>query len=245
MATKDRIKEKIEALLSKTVDNGCTEDEALAAAEKAAQLMLQYEIEVGEIGLRRDAATCKAIWVPYAFYGRRPIGGGVAVGAAELFGCRVWATGKQVCFFGLAQDAECAARTFQTITAAMLAEMARFKNSETYRTTQACHGTHGKSLMISFLAGMGRRLYARLVELKNAGDRARNAAAAGGGTSLVVVKEAIVSDELAKLGLRIGAARKSRTTLRSHSAFSAGAAAGDRVALNKSVAGGRLELGVE
>lgn len=240
MNTKDRIKAKIEALLSKTVDNGCTEDEALAAAEKAAQLMLQYEIEVGEIGLRRDAATCKAIWVPYAFYGRKPIGGGVAVGAAELFGCRVWATGKQVCFFGLAQDAECAARTFQTITAAMLAEMARFKRSDTYHT-QACHGTHGKSLMTSFLAGMGRRLYARLVELKNAGDRARNAAA-GGGTSLVVVKEAIVSDELAKLGLRIGAARKSRTTLRSHSAFSAGAAAGDRVALNKSVAGGRLEL---
>lgn len=244
MNTKDRIKAKIEALLSKTVDNGCTEDEALAAAEKAAQLMLQYEIEVGEIGLRRDAATCKAIWAPLAFYGRKPIGGGVAVGAAQLFGCRAWQDGKRVCFFGLAQDAECAARTFQTITAAMLAEMARFKRSETYRTTQACHGTHGKSLMTSFLAGMGRRLYARLVELKNAGDLARNAAA-GGGTSLVVVKEAIVSDELAKLGWQIHAPRKSRTTLRSHSAFNAGVYAGNRVALNKSVAGGRLELGVE
>lgn len=242
MATKDRIKAKIEALLSKTVDNGCTEDEALAAAEKAAQLMLQYEIEVGEIGLRRDAATCKAIWVPYAFYGRKPIGGGVAVGAAQLFGCRAWQDGKRVCFFGLAQDAECAARTFQTITAAMLAEMARFKRSDTYHTL-ACHGTHGKSLMTSFLAGMGRRLYARLVELKNAGDHARNAAAAaGGGTSLVVVKEAIVSDELAKLGWQIHAPRKSRTTLRSHSAFNAGIDAGDRVALNKSVASGRLEL---
>jgi len=66
MTTKEKIKAKIEALLAKTVDNGATEAEAKAAAEKAAALMLQYEIEAGEIGIRKEAKNCKAVWVNYS-----------------------------------------------------------------------------------------------------------------------------------------------------------------------------------
>ena len=42
-AKRDKIIAKVQALLTKTIENGCTEDEALAATEAAARLMEEYD----------------------------------------------------------------------------------------------------------------------------------------------------------------------------------------------------------
>jgi hypothetical protein len=44
------IKAKIEKLLVKTVDNGCTMAEATAAAKMAQELVKKYHIELAEVG---------------------------------------------------------------------------------------------------------------------------------------------------------------------------------------------------
>ena len=239
MITKEKIKVKIEALLSKTVDNGATEAEALAAAEKAASLMLQYEIEAGEIGIRKEAKNCKAVWVNYSKYGKTAIARGTAVGVAKLFDCRVWeSVGTRVAFFGLEKDAEIAGYVFSCITNAILSEVETYKTSRSYHEDLAL-GHHGKSLVTSFLAGIERRIYVRLVEMARQKDAERPATT---GTSLVVVKEQVVSEELNKLGINIGRAQKSKHTIRSDGAYAAGDSAGKRVSINKGVTSGTRTL---
>lgn len=67
-----KIKRRIRGLLSKTVDAGVTEGEAMLAAAKAAELLEKYDIElaelqepvdeVGRVMLHIDPATSDALW---------------------------------------------------------------------------------------------------------------------------------------------------------------------------------------
>lgn len=50
------IKAKIEKLLSKTVENGCTMAEAIAAAKMVQKLIGKYHIELAEIGNKKETA---------------------------------------------------------------------------------------------------------------------------------------------------------------------------------------------
>ena len=54
MDNKDAIKARIVALRAKTVANGCTEAEAMAALEMASKLMAKYAIAEDEIGTKKD-----------------------------------------------------------------------------------------------------------------------------------------------------------------------------------------------
>lgn len=239
MTNKEKIKAKIEALLAKTTENGATEAEAMAAAEKAASLMLQYEIEAGEIGIRAEAKNCKAVWANYSKYGKTAIARGAAVGVAKLFDCRVWEdAGVRVAFFGLEKDVEIAGYVFACITNAILAETETYKISRSYHEDLA-RGYHGKTLVTSFLAGIERRIYVRLVEMARQKDAERPATT---GASLVVVKDQVVSEEFSKLGINLGRAQKSKRTIRSHGAYAAGDSAGQRVSINKGVASGTRAL---
>jgi len=47
--SKDRLLRRIRALLAKTVENGCTEGEAMAAAEKAARMMAEHELSMSDL----------------------------------------------------------------------------------------------------------------------------------------------------------------------------------------------------
>jgi hypothetical protein len=56
MAATERqeIAAKVRALLAKTVDQGCTEQEAIAAAAKAKELMDRYQVDLSEIELEEE-----------------------------------------------------------------------------------------------------------------------------------------------------------------------------------------------
>ena len=54
MADRTSIIEKIRALLSKTVDNGCTEAEMLAALDKAAAMRDAYDVSDEELQLTKE-----------------------------------------------------------------------------------------------------------------------------------------------------------------------------------------------
>ena len=64
---RDRIKERVAKLLNLTLDKGTSENEAIMAAEKAAELMAFYDIEASELSVRSARATkqtraIKRIW---------------------------------------------------------------------------------------------------------------------------------------------------------------------------------------
>jgi hypothetical protein len=54
---RDELIEKIRALMSKTVANGCTEAEALAALDKARAFMDAYEVTEAELQLTKEEAA--------------------------------------------------------------------------------------------------------------------------------------------------------------------------------------------
>ena len=68
-----RVKARIQALAEKTVSNGCTEAEAMAAAEMVGRLLERYALSMEEIDVREE--RCVQIAVPIGGKQRRPIDG--------------------------------------------------------------------------------------------------------------------------------------------------------------------------
>ena len=50
----DKLTARIQALRAKTIDNGCTEDEALTAAAKVAELLDRYDLSLSDVELRAE-----------------------------------------------------------------------------------------------------------------------------------------------------------------------------------------------
>src|SRR6202041_2157013 len=63
-----RVKARIKALADKTVSNGCTEAEAMAAAEMVGRLLERYALSMEAIELR----TARGVQVAVPLGGRRP-----------------------------------------------------------------------------------------------------------------------------------------------------------------------------
>ena len=76
----------------------------------------------------------------------------------------------------------------------------------------------------------------RVRQMKREQRRDIDAACASTGTSIVVVKNAVVESAYSAMGLRLKAARKSTLTV-DRSAWNAGQAAGESVNLSRSLAG--------
>ncbi len=247
--TRAKIVLKLRALLAKTVENGATEHEALAAAEKASELMEEYDLSYTDVEQVRDER-----------YGarRRPFAGGTSRrrthheasmvhGAIQRFcDCKCWYSGVELVFFGSETDTETAHHLADMIRVAMDREWASYLNSP-----QREQGVHGRSLRASFMIGMANRLNKRLDELKAARERNVNRSAttagqtqAGTGRALVLVaKKEIVEERFAKLGLKLGTKASGRTGGQSAGAYRAGQAAGDRVGLNPGLGGSRKQIG--
>jgi len=57
LAALDKLKTRIQALRAKTIDNGCTEDEALSAVAKVAELLDRYDLSLTDVEIRE--APCE------------------------------------------------------------------------------------------------------------------------------------------------------------------------------------------
>ena len=83
----ERVKARIKALAEKTVSNGCTEAEAMAAAAMVGRLLERYALSMDEIDVRE--ARCVQVTVPVGGPRRRPIDGCVPA-IARFCDCKVW-----------------------------------------------------------------------------------------------------------------------------------------------------------
>jgi hypothetical protein len=87
LAELDKLKTRIQALRAKTIDNGCTEDEALSAAAKVAELLDRYDLSLTDVEMRE--VPCERLEYETWRKKRIPIDG--CVGAVAHFcDCRVW-----------------------------------------------------------------------------------------------------------------------------------------------------------
>jgi hypothetical protein len=220
LAELDKLKGRIQGLRAKTIDNGCTEAEALLAAAKVAELLDRYDLSLTDVEIREAPCEQRA----YETRRKKRIPLDDCIGAiANFCDCRVWreknAEGEaRYVFFGLRSDVEVAHYLTEVVDAAVRSELGRFKTSAAYQRFrhQDRHVANA-----SFTLGMVASIADKLTAMKAGRDQNNNST----GRGLVVLKAAVVDAELEKLNLKLRTARRPSRMV-SPTAYEAGEAAG-------------------
>lgn len=229
LAALDRLKVRIQALRAKTVDNGCTEDEALSAAAKVAELLDRYDLSLTDVELR--AAPCERR--AYETHRKKRIPLDDCIGSiANFCDCRVWreknAAGESsYVFFGLRSDIEVAHYLAELIDSAVRAELGRFKTSAAY--AQFRHQERHLA-NASFALGMVASIADKLTAMKASRDQVNHST----GRGLVVLKTSVVDAEFDKLDLKLRTQR-SNSRMVSMTAYEAGGVAGASLAMTPGI----------
>jgi hypothetical protein len=239
-----RVKTRIKALTDKTVANGCTEAEAMAAAEMVGRLLERYALSMDEIEVRQS--RCVQVEIPIGGRRRRPIDGCVPA-IARLCDCKVWlargpkpgedpANGvPRYVFFGFETDTALATYLYKVIERAMATEVLGFRVAK-----PQLRAVRLRRASDSFQHGVAARVAERLEAMhteREAHVRAQRAT----GTALILAKHRVVDDAFAEADVRLvssGAIGRRRIM----GAFREGWAAGDRVNLNRPVSSGQRGL---
>jgi hypothetical protein len=193
----ERVIQRIQALRAKTVDQGCTEAEAMAAAAKVSELLERHDLTLDEVSVRRS--DCEGVSVATGRKRRAAIDSCMPP-IAEFCDCRVWGEqgdhdGLRYVFFGLRADVEAARLLHDLIEAAFETESASFRRGGIY---QALSGGDRRVALNSFQIGLASGISGKLAALKAA---RQTAGAKSTGFDLVAVKHSVVDEEIERLGL--------------------------------------------
>lgn len=234
----NKIIDKVRALLSKTTSNGCTEAEAVAAAHKAGQLIEKYNLELADLKTPEQSEVVSESW-----YGRNKSAmtevNSIAAAVGSFTETQVWRancirpdTGRRghcFQFMGLPLDVEFAIWLMDLFQNSLQIEWKK------YRTTpEFPHSISSAKVKKSFAAGFSSRICSRLKSMQIAQQNERTEAEDQKLGALIVVKEALISSELEKLGLTF---KRARTRYRRHDStiFAAGQVAGGRVTITSGI----------
>jgi hypothetical protein len=223
----DKLKGRLQALRAKTITNGCTEEEALAAAAKVAELLDQHDLSISDLEIREE--QCERSVIETRRKQRQPISACVPA-IAEYCDCKVWLekdeSGIRYIFFGLRPSIEMAHYVYDVVTSAMQGGWELYVKSQ--RVIR-----HRRDEKGSFQFGMAVSIAEKLMAMKADRDEANRRSS---GRDLVVVRHAIVDAEYEKLNLNLRRGRASGKKVEA-SAFQAGQAAGESLALRPGVRG--------
>ncbi len=216
-----KLRLRIAALLAKTVENGCTEGEALSAAAKVAELLDRHALSLSDVEIRDS--PCEQVTFTSRHKKRVPLD--PCIGAIAAFcDCRVWRQkgidgAVNHVFFGLPGDAATARDLAETVDGAIRSELGRYKTSRNY----ARFDTRDRHMVnASFVLGMVTGFAAKL----DAQKAARDAHHRGTGRDLAVVKSSAVDEAFAGLGLVMVEGQGGSRRFIAEGAFDAGSAAG-------------------
>ncbi|WP_292534338.1 DUF2786 domain-containing protein [Methylocystis sp.] len=217
-----RVIERIRGLRAKTIEQGCTEQEALAAADKVGELLERYGLSLSEVELRQQ--PCEGFSIDT---GRRKHGAfdRCVPAIADFCDCRVWSENSprgtlRFVFFGLSVDVEAAHYLYDLVAIAFETETATFKSGTIYAMMV---GGEKRSAVNSFQIGLARGVSAKLETLK----AQRNVAVFNStGRDLVPIKTSVIDEEFEKLGLSLHAKNVSSRRRVLADAYEAGHEAG-------------------
>jgi hypothetical protein len=225
---REKIANKIKELMKKTTANGCSEAEALSAAEMVGKLMNEYDLSMTEIEFKNEEFLTMTIETDSRV--ASPIHN-VVTAIGVYTDCKVWfSRGSKIVysFFGTKRDTEIAHFLYNLLLGAIKRETENYKKTDSYKKSTL----NGRTKTSSFANGMGIRLASRLQEMKR-DQKVENS----NSTALVKVdKMSIVLDQFSKLNMRLKTS-VSKTKAGSYDAYRAGQAAGDRVNINAGLSG--------
>lgn len=184
--TRDKVRAKIQALLSKTTQSGATEAEAIAAASKARELMDKYQISLDGVGLRSDGfSEAQLDMFSYQDPRARLVSALAEYADTRLYHRReAYQRRRLWIIFGLKPDVELGHYTWKMIT----------QLEEKFWETDKRHiGSAAKSAwQHGFYNRMGEKL--REIKLKR---KMEDLLRKKTGTSLIILKDQIVDEEMA------------------------------------------------
>jgi Protein of unknown function (DUF2786) len=225
ISDRQEIAAKVRALLAKTVDTGCTEQEALAAAAKAKELMDRYQVDLSETELEDEGFVRGTAESPEQrkFNVQSWMIGGAIADYCEVKCWRQQADYRQkyrYVFFGLRSDVEFANWLLKGLEAFIWQKADEFGGSYFDKR--------------NFAMGCAERIAERLwAEVK---ARKQKPVTMSSGRDLVVVKHAIVQREFDKLRMKLTTVYRSGPCCGgSEDARSAGYQAGDGASFGRPV----------
>lgn len=231
---REKIAARVRALLRMTEEKGCSEAEAMTAAEKAAELMAEYALAAEDLSDIKDEKFGKRSRKGYAHYkGRRAYYHEVqfcTTAIAKFFDCEHYfnASDAELVYFGSELDTELAHYLTDRVRSAMDIGWALFMKTFEYRVEKE-GGTHPKTMRAQYMYGFSARVRQRLNEMKEA--QKKTVAASTNANALVVCKQAIVKERFKETGIKVASSSTSGA-LPSASARNAGARDGSSVTLN-------------
>jgi len=224
MTDREKLFKRIRALAAMTVENGCTEDEAITAARKLADMLEAHNVTLDEAMLREnpfarhdeahDDAVGERMWKP-------------ALAISELTGTRFWRGRAGVrpyraTFFGFDHEVEVAKYLFAIVLRAMQDGRARVE-----REVALFAPIRRRMRVAAFLDGMADTLASRIRELILPTPT---------GTGLIVLRNALIDDAIEAAGIKLGDTR-GRPSRSADADYRRGVEAGEAVNLNRGVAG--------
>lgn len=232
----EKVKSRIRALLQKTSDKGCTEQEAMSAADKVGQLLDAYNLTMNEVLVHM--ATCEIKKFYLNFVNRHPFAGCVTH-IADFCDCKVWRKTlkfehkTEYVFFGFTHDIEYAVFLSETIFGALESEVENFKNTEDYFDSRS-----KRSASQSFMHGMADRIAYRLDKMKRDRDmkmekEMESRRIENNCTSLVLAQKAEkIEEDFKKLGVKL-ISTKRNISVSNYTAYRSGTNSADKVNLNR------------
>jgi len=220
---------KIRALLAKTMEAGCTEEEAMAALAKAQAMIAAYEVTDAELKLTKEE---KAILrsEPPGTKDPHQIKWNLLHAVSKFCNCESWRerrrNGGGIVFVGPPADVQFATWLLDHLAAFVEAETVNFL-METEPSNE-----DRRSAIRGFVAGCTERISYRLEELCEQTAAAANSNA----KALVVVKDQAVQAKLKELDIRIHLSCGGYVE-HDPSSYHAGTAAGDRASFGCPVSG--------
>lgn len=226
LAERERVKARIRTLLARTTQNGCTEAEALAAAEMVGRLLQHYALTMDEVALRQTPCVQRSVAWPGIR--RRPIDCCIPA-LARFCDCKVWIQredGKAAyVFFGMEQDVSLALYLHDVILRSIASESLMFRENHRHLQGAALAGAQRR-----YQAGMATRVAERLEALRRTlHDELHRQHSQG--RALILAKDQTVEAAFKATTIRLVKGRGQ--VIRADHAYRDGYAAGDRVNLNR------------
>ena len=226
----DRTLNKIRAMLAKTVDNGCTEAEAMTALTMAQMMMDEHEVTLEDLKLEDE----KAIIARSDLKDPQNVRWKIAYWIAQFTETYTYGHKKRINFVGLKADVDFAIWLTDTLASFVHAQLKAWMWKNGYQKLQ---GNLRAKVINSFVTGCTHTINNKLAQMVKERRPTSN------GTALVLAKNALIED--AVKDLEIGKAdNRGRKAKFLGDVLKAGMEAGERASFGRPVeTGGMLRLG--
>jgi len=230
MSNRSNIINKIRALLSKTVENGCTEAEAMSALSLAQTMMDAYDVSEADLNEIKQESAIKETMNDM----RDPhhIRSYICVAISKFTHTKVWrhkfkSQKYKYNFVGLRADVDFAIWLTETLTMFVQKELKNYIWSNGYTSL---HPSEKRVVINGFVFGCCGRITQRLMELVG------NATASANKNALIIIQNALIEKKMQELGVKLRKPRDRGSKINDDS-YSAGKNAGDKASFGRPVNG--------